>query len=485
MAYEILIADDILINRRVIKTALKDIGDVIFHEAEDGNAAMRYVLEKDINLIILDLMMPEKNGFEVLHELKYTEKYRLVPVIIYSVLDDIDNIHRALEMGAYDYFTKPLTVEQVKTVLPFKVKNAIESYEQKKLLLEVNKQLEEEIRIVKHISFHDEMTGLYNRRFFEEEMKRLDTEKQLPITLIIGDINGLKFTNDVFGHQEGDRLLKKIAQILKSSCRSEDIIARWGGDEFAIILPGISGLTADGICERIRDGCSMAAKDPIQPSIALGYATKENLCEEMQYVLKEAEDRMYRHKLLENRSTRSSIISSLEKTLYERSFETEEHAKRLAELSRKIGQEIGLSGNELDELSVFAILHDIGKIAIPDSILMKQGKLSGDEWDKMKKHSEIGCRIAQSSQELAHISEYILSHHERWDGTGYPQGLSNTEIPKLSRILAVVDAYDVMTHARPYKKAISSREALEEIEKCAGTQFDPEIAKIFAKEMAV
>jgi HD-GYP domain-containing protein (c-di-GMP phosphodiesterase class II) len=214
-------------------------------------------------------------------------------------------------------------------------------------------------------------------------------------------------------------------------------------------------------------------------SIALGTATKEQSQQDIERVLKEAEDRMYRHKLLESRSIRSSIISSLEKTLFEKSFETEEHAHRLLNASMKIGREMGLTDSELDDLGLLAVLHDLGKIAISDKILIKPGRLTPEEWHEMKKHPETGYRIAESSPELSHVSEYVLSHHERWDGTGYPQGLKGSEIPKLSRIISIVDAFDAMTHPRPYKKAVSVSESLAEIERCSGTQFDPEIVDIF------
>ena len=229
--------------------------------------------------------------------------------------------------------------------------------------------------------------------------------------------------------------------------------------------------------------CHTSPNFKIQPSIALGYATKFDESQDIQQVLKEAENWMYRHKLLENRSFRSSIISSLEKTLFEKSFETEEHAQRIRNISIKLGQALKLSNAELDELSLLSILHDIGKIAISDNILMKPGRLSREEWEEMKKHPEIGYRIAESTKELSHIAEDILSHHERWDGGGYPRNLRSSGIPKLARIISVVDAYDVMTHSRPYKGVMTYQEALDEIEKCAGTQFDPEIVELFVDLM--
>lgn len=338
-----------------------------------------------------------------------------------------------------------------------------------------------------YLSCYDKLTGLYNRSFFEEKLKRLDTESQLPIALIMGDVNGLKMINDVFGHQAGDWVLKLIAQILKKTSRAEDIIARWGGDEFVLFLPQTSRQEAGKICDRIRNACADYNHDnqdsPIRLSISLGHAAKEKTSESIIQVLKQAEDFMYKRKLLESKSLRSSIITSMKKTLYERSNETVEHAGRLNYYSNKIGSALSLTENELDDLQLLSMLHDLGKIAIKDSILIKPGLLTQDEWLEMKKHPEIGYRIAQSIPELVGIAEYILSHHEKWDGSGYPQGLKGEEIPLLARILAVVDAYDAMTNDRFYRKALTPEEAKAELLNNAGTQFDPMIVKIFLEEV--
>jgi HD-GYP domain-containing protein (c-di-GMP phosphodiesterase class II) len=188
---------------------------------------------------------------------------------------------------------------------------------------------------------------------------------------------------------------------------------------------------------------------------------------------------MYRNKLLESRSAKSSILRSLEQSLHEKHIETEEHTRRIANICVQIGRRMGLTQEELDEVVLLGLLHDIGKIGIPEAILLKPDKLTQDEWEIMKTHSEIGYRIALSTPELAHVAEKILSHHEHYDGSGYPRGLKNKEIPKLSRLLSIVDSYDVMTHTRLYKDAMNAESAVQEVQKCSGKQFDPEMVEQF------
>ncbi|HOJ12364.1 MAG TPA: diguanylate cyclase [Clostridiales bacterium] len=331
--------------------------------------------------------------------------------------------------------------------------------------------------------YHDELTGLYNRKYFELQLKHLDNEIQLPLSIIIGDVNNMKLINNSFGYDKGDEVLKAIAQILRLSCRKEDIICRIGGDEFALILPGTREKDAAKICNRIREKCKSQDQKLLKYEISLGTAARTKKTQDIVDICREAEDKMYKNKLSEGTSLRSSLIDSLRKTIEERTWETEAHAERMKDRALKLGRLLNLSNAELDELALLATLHDIGKIGIPDSILSKKGVLNTEEREIMKKHSEIGYRIAAASPELSNIANAILYHHEHWDGNGYPHGLKGKEIPITSRIISVIDAYDAMTNDRVYHAAISKEKAVEEITNCSGKQFDPRVVEAFLKMM--
>lgn len=468
MIGNIMIIDDSPVDRKVIRQILeRKLPGVNLFEAENGeNINEKLVLNK-IHMCILDIIMPIKDGFEVLKEMKENPSLMDIPVIICTALEDKQAIEKALTLGAYDYFSKPFTEEAMKISLPLKIKNA----------LELMKRNEEII----YLSYNDKLTGLYNRRYYEEVIKRLDTKGNLPISIIMGDVNGLKLTNDGFGHEVGDKLLKKIADILKSECRKDDIVARVGGDEFIIVLPETSIEETEKIVDRIKVKCNKEKEEPIKPSVSIGFSTKDDVAQDINTIYKVAEDNMYNKKLMESKSIRSSIISSLRKTLYERTHETKEHSDRLIELSYKLGKALGLSTDHIHNLQLLASLHDIGISAMPDHVLYKNADLTTEEWNIMKKHCEIGYQIVRTSQDLAHIAEEVLCHHENWDGSGYPQGLIGESIPLNSRILSILDTYDCMKYGSFYQRVVSSEEIVEFIKSQSGKCFDPKIAEAFIK----
>lgn len=331
----------------------------------------------------------------------------------------------------------------------------------------------------KYLSYHDKLTGLYNRAWFDEQLALLDIGNKYPFTVIIGDMNGLKIANDLFGHKIGDMLLVAVAEVLRKSCRDSDTICRLGGDEFAVLLPGVEENVAREVCKRIREGCEETRIKPMSPSVALGYATKFDGGMSNEDLIKEADDRMYRNKLNVSKSLRSSLVMSLQASLEEKTLETKAHAERIQAVSMALGHELGLPESLMDELSLASMMHDIGKIGVPDSILLKPGKLTAEEWDIMKKHCEIGRNIVKTSTNMESVGSYILHHHERWDGTGYPSGLSASAIPLVSQIISVVDAFDVMCHNRSYTAAKPMEEAALELKRCSGTQFAPDIVDAF------
>jgi diguanylate cyclase (GGDEF)-like protein len=340
-------------------------------------------------------------------------------------------------------------------------------------------ELQEAMNRLEYLSLHDQLTGLKNRIFFEQQLQALDQEQFYPLGIVIGDVNGLKVVNDAFGHESGDLLLQRTAAVFEECCGERYMVARIGGDEFAILLPNTDSNKITDLIDVIKKQCETDKIKPTQLGVSFGFAIKTRKNQNIREVLKKADELMYKQKMLEFRSVRSSMIATLLKALAERNIETEEHLERTRKLANELGKAVNLPGHLLDDLSLLALLHDAGKLGIPDYILLKKDKLNQDEWEIMKQHSERGYSIASSIPELASIAEAILYHHERWDGKGYPHRLTGKEIPLLSRIIAIVDAFDVMTHDRPYHTAISVDQALEEIARCSGTQFDPLIASAF------
>lgn len=340
------------------------------------------------------------------------------------------------------------------------------------------KQSEEKII---YISFHDTLTGLYNRAYFEEELKRMNHPRFYPLSLVMADVSGLKAVNDAFGHHQGDQLLKNLANILKRNSREVDVLARLGGDEFAIVLPDTSSAAAETYCQRIVNDCQQNNFEPLylNPNISMGFATQEGNFSDYEAIFREADKKMYQNKLLNVKSKEKYLLDAFLSILLERDIHTEKHAQRLVNIATKIGQKIGLSPYDLDKLRLLALLHDIGKIGVPESILFKVEPLTDEEWRILKNHTNIGYRITKNIPDFSSIANEILYHHERWDGKGYPSGLKGKDIPLLSRIISIVDTFDAMQATRPYKKPLTRKQALAEIRRNTGTQFDPELVNIF------
>lgn len=370
---------------------------------------------------------------------------------VYKVFDVKDEatrklITRSMKIGeAYvGYITyQSQILGNIYVVMPPNTKNddleILNSFCSQLGILILRKKAEEEIL---YLNFHDKLTGLYNKRFFEEEMHRLDTPRQIPLSIIMGDVNGLKLVNDAFGHIEGDRFLKKVAFEMKNTCRTEDIVARIGGDEFAVILPNVGYKEALEIIDRINENCKKDQEHPIKLTVSLGAATKKSAEQDISDIFKLAEDRMYSKKISESRKIKADIIADLFERLYMAFPDKKRHMANLVKIAEKFAKELNISEIDKNDLEMLCKAHDLGNIAIKTFEIANRNSSQNEIKNYLKLHSEIGFRIAASTVEYAHIAEYILKHHEKWDGTGIPLGLKELEIPLVVRIFSLIDFYN-------------------------------------------
>lgn len=350
------------------------------------------------------------------------------------------------------------------------------------MVMDVTDQKHKEDEII-YNSNHDLLTGLPNRRYFEEKLKEFNQDKYFPLVVAMFDFDGLKLINDAYGHDIGDEALIKISNVLKESLNENDFVARVGGDEFVMLCPHTTKNEFDRKQSHITNNVRSIKHLDMSYSLSSGYDIKTDSSIKITDILKNAENSMFANKTLHGQSSRSETIITLFETLKDK-YDTEKlHSDRVSHYCKLMGEKLNLNQNQIKELEFAGLMHDIGKITIPDSILDKPGKLTDDEWVIMKKHTINGYQILKSADKYSRLAEYALTHHERWDGKGYPNGLSGEDIPLFSRIISIADAYEAMTADRPYRKALTKEIAIDELNRCVGSQFDAKLVDVFINEV--
>ncbi|MCF7923472.1 MAG: PAS domain S-box protein [Candidatus Izimaplasma sp.] len=338
-------------------------------------------------------------------------------------------------------------------------------------------------REIEFLSLHDYLTGLYNRRFFTEKFASLDSFEHYPLGVMMIDVNGLKIINDAYGHEVGDLVLKESAKSMMKVINDRGIVSRIGGDEFTVIVDNTSVEELENLKEKINLEISNHKIQNITLSVSIGYALKQDKDDDISEVLKTAENIMYKFKLADGASARNHTIQAILKTLTDKHALERTHSERVGKISKAIGKALKMHRDELTELEMSGLFHDIGKISIPDKILNKPGKLTKEEYEIIKEHTRNGYMILRAADEYSELAENALLHHEHFDGKGYPEGLKGEDIPLQARIICIADAYEAMTSNRPYRDALSVEQAKEELIKYKGTQFDPKLVDIFINKV--
>ena len=328
-------------------------------------------------------------------------------------------------------------------------------------------------------TLYDALTGLYNKQSYLTQVPQWNDSRYWPVAVGVCNINGLRSINDQYGTAYGDFVMQQLARYVRIHIDEDTFAAKLDNGDILAVMEGKTHEDAAAIFEEIKRDLEKFFSKDHEVHVEYGIAVKERDDVTMERVLSDARTSMQNKKMLRDNSASSSLVDSLKQTLSESDYETEEHVERTREMAARLGKRMNLSDSDIGKLELLAVLHDIGKVAIPHHVLVKKGKLNDEEFKIMQQHTVKGYRIAKSSPELGDIADCILSHHEKWDGTGYPNHLKGEEIPLLARIISAVDSHDVMVHNRPYHQAMPEEDAIKELRRCAGTQFDPHIVEVF------
>lgn len=418
--------------------------------------------------------------------MKFTNKFFIPINDLIETTDKFakgDFLKRATVFRNDEFGTITKSFNRMADTMHLLVNNLEEKVQERTLELDkTNSELRDNVEQIKYLSYHDFLTGLYNRLYFEEFLKKADKKENLPISIIFGDVNGLKLTNDIFSHAAGDELLKKSAEVLKRVCRTNDVVARMGGDEFAVILPKTDEFVAKNIIDRVKNELSKEHISVIKCSMSLGSCTKSSEDQDIVRTMECAEEIMYKDKTINRDSVNSELIKTIIKTLHSNFPRERVHSINVSKLSSDLAQAIGLKDKDVRKVREAAFVHDIGKIVFKDEIINKKDVLNPEGKEVLQQHSLSGYRILNLFEETMDLAEGVISHHEKWNGAGYPSGLKGEEIPVMARIIAIAETYDVLTNPM-FDGSMTKEAALAEIKKYSGINFDPEIAEKFIEMM--
>lgn len=396
--------------------------------------------------------------------------------------NDIDNSERKLICADGREISIIKTVVKVEFKgKKYLIESIVDNSERHKILNELNKEILKRKEIEEkngYMAYHDYLTGIYNRRFFEEEFERRNLKNNFPLGIIFADLDGLKGFNDTFGHEDGDKIIRNTTHRIKKLIGSQDVFCRLGGDKFVILVSQTSEEKLNVYLHYLEKNIN-SCNDSTTLSISFGYSFQRTSNDSIDTLLKEAEHYMYKRKCYKTGATRGNTVNVIMQTLFEKSKREKEHSERVGLICEAIAQKMELDEHAVSRIKIAGILHDIGKIGVNEEILNKKSELTAEEWEVIKSHPIKSARILENTLEYKDLITVVLAHHERYDGTGYPYGLKANKIPFEARIIAIADTFDAMTNHRPYRNIVSKEIAVAEIEKCSGKQFDPDIVSVF------